>query len=444
MYDPAMLPRVRSHATIQAYSRCCPAIVATFSKSGGINMLKRRGFLRSLPVTLAAAGHVSRVGSRQAMASPLRYDEIGTYDLSKLKAILNEERQSEGFGKFPVEYPESKNAVKLYRIRYESVIPEQDNKPTVASGLVAVPATKSDRYPLLSYQHGTTFGRTTCPSHPENSYETRLMIARFAGNGYVLIAPDYFGKGLSTEPDSYTVRDSTRQACLDMLNASKHVLADLKVNTGKLFLTGWSQGGWATMTFLEKLESLGVEVAAASTASAFNDLLASVQRWVLGHADSDAEYIAACYTLNLFSYENYHDIKGLTSWAIRPQYHEAAGKLYRGEIDYAAFRTATTGSIVEYLTPEFVRAMEMPQGRYFDLVRRAEAYRWRRKTPLHSVFGQIDEACTPYVAKLPSAYMPLTGGSETEAIDAGPQADHRGAFLYAVNHQKDWFDQLSG
>ena len=88
--------------------------------------------------------------------------------------------------------------------------------------------------------------------------------------------------------------------------------------------------------------------------------------------------------------------------------------------------------------------MELPQGRYFDLVRRAEAYRWRRKTPLHSVFGQIDEACTPYVAKLPSQYMPLTGGSASNAIDAGPQADHRGTFLYAVNHQKEWFDNLVG
>jgi len=110
----------------------------------------------------------------------------------------------------------------------------------------------------------------------------------------------------------------------------------------------------------------------------------------------------------------------------------------------AAFRTATTGNVIDYLTPEFIRAMEHSEGRYFDAVRRAESYRWRRKTPLHSVFGQIDEACPPYIAKLPASYMPLTGGSETRAIDAGPQADHRGAFLYAVNHQKEWFDSLSG
>lgn len=407
-------------------------------------MLQRRGFLRTLPVSLASAGMLTHFGVRNAGASSLNLEEIGQYDLAKLKKILTDERQTEGFGKFPVEYPDSKNAVRLYRIRYDSVIPEHENRPTVASGLIAVPDTKADSFPLLSYQHGTTFGRSTCPSQPENSYETRLMIARFAGNGYVVIAPDYFGKGVSTEPDSYSVRDSTRQACLDMLTASKQVLTERKIGTGKLFLTGWSQGGWATMAFLNKLESLGIDVAAASTASAFNDLLASVQRWVLGHSDSDAEYIAACYTLHLFSYQNYHDIKGLTAWAIRPEYLQSAEKLYRGEIDYAVFRAATTGKVIDYLTPDFVRAMERSEGRYFDLVRRAEFYRWRRKTPLHSVFGQIDEACPPLIVKLPESYMPLIGGSETRAIDAGPLADHRSAFLYAVNHQKDWFDRILG
>lgn len=405
-------------------------------------MLNRRGLLRTLPVSLAAAGQLSHIASRNAVASTVKYESIGTYDLAKLKKILTDERQSEGFGKFPIEYPESKTAVRLYRVRYDSVVPEHENRPTAASGLIAVPDTKADSFPLLSYQHGTTFGRSACPSQPENSYETRLMIARFAGNGYVVIAPDYFGKGVSTEPDCYSVRDSTRQACQDMLTTSKQVLAELKITTGKLFLTGWSQGGWATMAFLNRLESLCIEVAAASTASAFNDLLASIHRWVLGHSDSDAEYIAACYTLHLFSYQNYHDLKGLTAWAIRPKYLEAAGKFYRGEMDYSAFRSATTGNVVDYLTPDFVRAMELSEGRYFDLVRRAEFYRWRRKTPLHSVFGQIDEACPPSIVKLPESYTPLTGGSETQAIDAGPQADHRGAFLYAVNHQKDWFDKI--
>lgn len=411
-------------------------------------MADRREFLKNASLALCSAALTIRpnhasAGPRDTSAFPsFEFEPIGTYDVARLSGILNEERRREGFDKFPIDFPESKNGVKLYRVRYSSTIPEMDNRPTTASGLVAVPDTAVGTFPLLSYQHGTTFGRSACPSQPENSYETRLMIARFAGNGYVVIAPDYFGKGLSTEPDSYSVRDSTRQACLDMLLASRGMLADLKITTQQLFLSGWSQGGWATMTFLEKLESIGIEVTAASTASAFNDTLASVHRWVLGHQTSDAEYIPSCYTLHLFAYEHYLDLRGLTAWAIRPEFRESAGKLFRGEIDYSAFRVATTGNVVEYLNPEFVRAMEFSQGSYFEQLRRSEAYRWRRKARLHCMFGQIDEACDPYVAKLPSEYSRLTGGAESKAVDAGPLADHRGTFLYAANYQKDWFDQL--
>jgi pimeloyl-ACP methyl ester carboxylesterase len=410
-------------------------------------MFDRRDLFRAMPASLLTAfsfgsfGKSSGTDSKNVTSSKIEYERIGTYDLARLKKILNEERQTEGFGTFPIDYPDSKNGVNLYRVRYRSVIPEKENRPTLASGLIAVPDTNAESYPLLSYQHGTTFGRSTCPSLPENSYETRLMVARFAGNGYVMIAPDYFGKGESTEPDSYTVRDSTRQACLDMLIASKQVLSELSVKTGKMFLTGWSQGGWSTMTYLHKLESLGIEVEAASTASAFNDLFASIQRWVLGYEKTDAEYIPACYTLHLFACEYYHDLKGLTAWAIRPEYLAAAKAFYRGESEYAAFRSSTTGNVVDYLSTEFIEAMALGTGQYFDVVRDAEAYRWRRKTPLHSVFGQIDEACRPYVAKLPANYRSIVGGAESEAIDAGSKADHRGTFLYAVNHQKDWFDK---
>ena len=36
------------------------------------------------------------------------------------------------------------------------------------------------------------------------------MVARFAGQGYLVIAADYVGKGESTEPDSYMASSKTR------------------------------------------------------------------------------------------------------------------------------------------------------------------------------------------------------------------------------------------
>ena len=85
----------------------------------------------------------------------------------------------------------------------QGMIPEQGNRPTLASGLVAVPQTAQKKLPVVSYQHGTVFTRTAVPSRPEESDETRIVTARLAGSGYVVIGADYIGKGDSTEPDSY-------------------------------------------------------------------------------------------------------------------------------------------------------------------------------------------------------------------------------------------------
>ena len=64
---------------------------------------------------------------------------------------------------------------------YSSVIPERGNKPTIASGLLAIPEDSGTSLPLVSYQHGTVYGKQEVPSFPQQSPETQLMIAQFAG-----------------------------------------------------------------------------------------------------------------------------------------------------------------------------------------------------------------------------------------------------------------------
>ena len=65
------------------------------------------------------------------------------------------------------------------------------------------------------------------------------MIAQFAGQGYVLLAADYFGMGLSDEPEGYIVKDSHQQATFDMLTANRAVLDHLNFAAPKL---SWPDG----------------------------------------------------------------------------------------------------------------------------------------------------------------------------------------------------------
>ena len=391
-----------------------------------------------LSATLGADELVA--GSFTPVDSGVRYRSISVFDVERLNKILTKERKA--FADFDQEFPPARFPVRLYQVLYSSVVPEWNNRPTTGSGLIAIPQTGQDEMPVVSYQHGTTFKKKEVPSNPEESYETRLMVAQFAGQGYVVIGADYFGKGESPEPDSYTVKASTQQACLDMLLASRDVCRELKIKQGPLFLSGWSQGGWSTMTFLNKLESLAIPVTAAATASAFNDVFATTNRWIHVPQVIDAVWLPGDMAIQLHAYEEYYGLPGLGSSAIEPPYQEAARALYDKRITYDEFRARSPSSIGKFLREGFRSASSAGEGRYWQILQDNQAYRWRSRTPLRTYFGDIDEACPASIATFPVGYQKLVGGGQTTGEAAGAKADHRGTFLYAVAHQKSWFDEL--
>ena len=181
-----------------------------------------------------------------AHTTRIEVEEIGAYDVDRLNKVLTEELAE--FSQFEISYTPAQVGVKLYRVTYPSVVPERNNRPTTASGLIAIPAVSDKqpaslpvKLPVVSYQHGSVFGKEEVPSFLENSTETRLMVAVFGGQGYMVIGADYFGKGVSPEPNGYIVKESTEQACLDMLLAAQTVCPDLGVEMGPLLLSGWSQ-----------------------------------------------------------------------------------------------------------------------------------------------------------------------------------------------------------
>lgn len=183
--------------------------------------------------------------------APLKVERLGRLEVAQLNTILT--RETPAFLGAAISYTPAQNAVSLYKVTYASVVPEQKNRPIIATGLVAIPETAAKAMPMVSYQHGTVMLKTDVPSlllaplALGGSPETRLLIAQFAGQGYVVIAPDYFGMGESMEKEGYMVVGSHQQACTDLYQAALALLAQQSITVTDLFLTGWSQGGVVTM-----------------------------------------------------------------------------------------------------------------------------------------------------------------------------------------------------
>ncbi len=374
------------------------------------------------------------------VTSEVKYQYIGSYEVSRLDSILTYEASK--FSPLDVTFTKAGNSVKLYRVIYNSFIPELNNKPTVASGLIAIPENGKNKMPVVSYQHGTVFSKTEVPSNPEESMETKLMIAQFAGQGYILIAADYFGEGQSSEPDSYQVKASTQQACLDMLLASEEVIKAMNIQQGQLFLSGWSMGGWSTLLFLQKLESLDIPVSAAATACTPTDIFALVNRWIYAPKETDAIWLPGILALQLNSYSVYYELPGLMESAIKSEYQQATLDFYQNKISFEDFYSKTTSKVAEYLKPEFITSGSNNESRYWQIIQNNNSYRWRSHTALNLYYGDADEAVPEYIGTLPAGYQELIDGGLTIAIPAGKLADHRGTFKFAVDHQKKWFDGM--
>jgi len=149
---------------------------------------------------------------------------------------------------------------------------------TQSSGALMVPTgaapTCSGPLPMVEYAHGTqtnqamNIANITDPTNTEGA----LIAAMFAAQGYIVVAPNYAGYDISTlryHPFINAKQQSGEM--MDMLAAARTALPNTFTHTtvgnGKLFLTGYSEGGHVAMATLRALEAAGDTVTAAAPMS---------------------------------------------------------------------------------------------------------------------------------------------------------------------------------
>ncbi|MFW2178343.1 MULTISPECIES: alpha/beta hydrolase family protein [unclassified Moraxella] len=166
--------------------------------------------------------------------------------------------------------------VKVEYIHYDTV--DVKGQPTDATGAVFIP-TGTDpkcmgKRPIVLHAHGTAttkgynFASVGDMTNEAGSRAT-MMAAMFAGQGYVVVSPNYAGYDKS-KLDYHPYLNATQQAheMADALKAGRSVLQKLNDTTkvsdnGKLFLTGFSQGGHVVMAAARYFEQLKEPVTAA-------------------------------------------------------------------------------------------------------------------------------------------------------------------------------------
>jgi|TARA_B100000809_G_scaffold159663_1_gene157033 pimeloyl-ACP methyl ester carboxylesterase len=160
--------------------------------------------------------------------------------------------------------------VSLYTITYNTTYKGENIK---ASGLVAFPET-TNNVPILNFNHGTTSLHRDAPTEDLFQY---IFFSNAASAGYIFVIPDYLGFGVSDDIlHPYYRSDITGSTIVDMLRATKELAEIEGYNfNGDVFLSGYSEGGFATMSAHKTLEEnnfQGLNLVASAPAAGGYDM----------------------------------------------------------------------------------------------------------------------------------------------------------------------------
>lgn len=297
--------------------------------------------LVTLVATLAACGHGSSSPSPSSpsMPTPQRGAlidnppaETGAYTPSDLLTLLTGSDLGKTF--LQLAYT-PKCTIMVYHLTYQTADPKGNITP--ASGALMVPSGGSGctgPLPIVLYAHGTSTDKTLDLGNLSagNSGEAVLLAAVFAAEGYIVVAPNYLGYDISTLGfHPYLIAAQQSKEMIDALTAARAALptsgAPQSTAGGKLFITGYSEGGYVAMATHSAMQSAGMTVTASAPMSGPYALVAFADAIFQGQVSASA-------TVNVA--------------LLVPAYQNVYGDIYANPADFFASKYA---SVVPGLLP---------------------------------------------------------------------------------------------
>jgi pimeloyl-ACP methyl ester carboxylesterase len=201
---------------------------------------------------------------------------------------------------------EMKYDVEIYKVTYRTM---HKGSQITASGVVILPKT-TEPVGMLCFNHGTIASNAEAPTMTNLSSTLWLFYAALASPGFIAVIPDFIGFGASSEiTHPYYVEEYTASAIYDNLLAAAELARLNNTNFSKnLFLSGYSQGGYATMAthkYIEQNPTSDFNLVASFPASGGYDVKA-MQEYFFGLETYDDPFFLAYVALAYKEHYNWN------------------------------------------------------------------------------------------------------------------------------------------
>ena len=333
----------------------------------------------------------------------------------------------------------ARGAVDALRVNY--ITQGSNGMVDTASGLVLLPEDKNTNR-LLSYQYGDTDGLDQTPSalNPEG-----ILGALYAGQGYVVCLTDYLGHGESRGFHPYLHAETEARAALDLLLGTRSFAGEQGFNhLDQIFLTGYSQGGHATMALAQAIEERETDdlwiTASACNAGPYD--LSGVMRELLLQSDSSYR-VPAFVPYNIIGYQTiYGDIYQDLADVFKNNYLSPIISFSQKEISrndlneqLVAELMQAQGDIIPraMLQDDYLEAIQMDTLDPLNVAQREnDTYRWIPDFPMRLFYCSGDAQVPAENSLVAAAWMNARNANDVQAVEASTNASHDECVLPTV------------
>jgi pimeloyl-ACP methyl ester carboxylesterase len=308
--------------------------------------------------------------------------------------------------------------IEIYKVVYNT---SYDGSTIAASGLIAIPKT-SEQVGMLSFHHGTITNREDAPSNFSASDYNSISYAAMASVGFIGVIPDYLGFGSSSSIlHPYYVEDLTASSIVDMLKAAAEFAQQKNLQfNGKLFLAGYSEGGYATMTAHKAIESDGLDgfnlIASFPGAGAYD--LSGMQVHIFSLQDyPDPHYLA--YMARAYQIE--YDQDALLTDFFKEPYASRIPGLFDGQKGADAINAQLTTKISDLIQQDMLNNINTnPQYDYLESAFVDNSLTdWSPKIQMFMYHG-LSDATVPYQNSVDTYNKLLSNGTSTGVLTMTP------------------------
>lgn len=340
--------------------------------------------------------------------------------------------------------------VTAHKIVYKT--PDADGNLVEASGLVVTPVKeKGLASPVISLQHGTIFLnvppsslKSAAQSAPEVSYSDIAIM--FASQGYIVAAADFVGYGdTNDELHPFIHADTLASTTVDMLRATSSMANrnQLRLN-GQLFLSGYSEGGYATLAAQRSLERdfpVTFPITASAPAAGPYDVSTTAMAIVASSSLPVPAYVG--YVVK--AYDTVYGLNRIADYFQAP-YVDAINNSFDGSLTREQINALLTNVTADLFNPMF-RSEYLGGGEPELKLAMADndIYNWAPLT-ITRLFHGPDDVSVPYFnTPVALAAMQANGAADVDKVDCdlgGLPTTHSNCFFAYFSYSNGLFGTM--